>query len=161
MTKLQPQRTRFELKAIFGLLLAIVVTGALAGAISAANTGSSPRNRALHLTKECPPSQYGGLADDYCTITSSNVEAITAGSRIVYLQAAGATSLDSDIVLVVGIGNYALGHVTLDFLTGTGEVTLWGGTGQFRSFHAKAAVSALGGPNWAWDGRYHRGPHDD
>ena len=120
---------------------------------------SSPRHGALHLTKEC--SEYTGLADSFCTITSSNVKAIKVGSRVVYLQAAGPTSLDSDIVLVVGPGNYALGHVTLDFATGTGEVRIWGGVGHFSCFHAKAAVSPLGGPNWAWDGKYRFGRDDD
>lgn len=155
MTKLQPKRTRLERKAILALLLATVVTGAVVGASSAANTGSAPRSGALHLTKEC--SQYTGLADSFCTITSSNVKAITLGSRVVYLQAAGATSLDSDIVLVVGPGKFALGHVALDFATGKGEVTIWGGIGPLSSFHAKAAVSALGGPDWAWSGKYRFG----
>ena len=49
MTKVQPQRARFELKAIFGLLLAIIVTGAVAGAISAANTDSSRTARLVVL----------------------------------------------------------------------------------------------------------------
>lgn len=115
--------------------------------------------RSFHVTKEC--SQYTGLADSCCTITSSNVEAIAVGSRLVYLQPAGPASLDSDIVVVVGPGNYALAHVTLDFATATGEVRIWGGTGQFTSFHAKVAVSALGGPNWAWDGKYRFGRDDD
>jgi hypothetical protein len=152
MTKLHAPRARFAAKAILGLLMAIVVTGMLAAASSAATGASSPRRGALHLTKEC--SEYTGLADSYCTITSSNIKAIKVGSRVVYLQAAGATSLDSDIVLVVGRGNYALGHVTLDFTTGTGAVTIWGGTGRFTCFQAKAAVSALGGADWAWDGKY-------
>ena len=110
------------------------------------------------MTKEC--SEFTGLADSFCTITSSNLTAIKVGSRVVYLQAVGATSLDSDVVLVVGPGNYALGHVTLDLATGTGEITLSGGTGQFASFHAKADVSHLTGPNWAWDGKYRLSPHD-
>jgi hypothetical protein len=154
--KLQSQRTTFRVKAIFGLLLAIVMTGAVARASSAANPGSSPR--ALHVTKEC--SQYTGLADAFCTITSSNVEAITVGSRVVYLQPAGPASLDSDIILVAGPGNYALGHVTLDFATATGEVRFSGGGGELDSFHAKVAVSALGGPNWAWEGKYRFGRHE-
>jgi hypothetical protein len=157
MTKLQPRRTGSGLKAIFGLLLAIVVTGAFAGASSGTNTGSAPRSRALQLTKEC--SEYTGLANSFCTVTSANVDAIKVGSRVVYLQAAGASSLDSDIVLVVGPGNYALGHVTLDLATGTGEVKIWGGIGRFTSFRAKAAVFALGGPDWAWDGKYRFGRH--
>jgi len=109
--------------------------------------------------EEC--SQYTGLADSYCTITSSNVRAIPVGSRVVYLQAAAATSLDSDIVVVAGPGNYALGHVRLNFVTSTGEVTIWGGTGHLAHLHARAAVSALGGPNWAWDGTYRFGEHQD
>jgi hypothetical protein len=62
---------------------------------------------------------------------------------------------------VAGRGNYALGDVTLDFATGTGEVKLSGGAGQFTAFRANVAVSALGGPNWAWDGTYRFGRDDD
>jgi len=158
MTNRQPQRTRSLLRAMLSLLLATVLAGALASASSAA-AGSPQSSRGLHLTKEC--SKYTGLADSFCTITSSNVEAITVGSRVVYLQPAGTTSLDSDIVLVVGPGNYALGHVTLDFAAGAGTVTIRGGTGHFTSFHAKATVSALGGPEWAWVGTYRFGGHED
>jgi hypothetical protein len=158
MTKHQPRRMTFALRAVLALLLATVLTGAVAGPSSAA-TGTVHRSRALHVTKEC--SQYTGLADSYCTITSSNVRAIPVGSRVVYLQAAAATSLDSDIVVVAGPGNYALGHVRLNFVTSTGEVTIWGGTGHLAHLHARAAVSALGGPNWAWDGTYRFGEHQD
>ena len=146
-------------KEIFGLLLAAVAAGAYAGASSAESTRYSSGRRELHVTKEC--GEYKGQAGHFCTIMSSNVEAIPAGSRIFYLQAAGPASLDSAIVLVVGPGNYALGHVTLDFATGTGEVTFSGGTGQFTSFRARADVSATGGTNWAWDGEYHFGLEDD
>lgn len=144
----------------FGLILALVLAGSIAAAARAHNGGGSPtpRQGALHVTKDC--TGYQGEVDGHCTITSSNLKAITAGSRVVYLQAAGATSLDSDIVLVVGPGNVALGHVTLDFATGRGKVTISGGTGQFASFHAKAVVSSLGGTSWAWDGTYSFGPHD-
>ena len=152
MTTLQPPTRRLTVKAVLGLLLAVLVIGGIAATSSAATSASAPRRGALHVTKEC--SEYTGLADSYCTITSSNLKAIKVGSRVVYLQGAGPTSLDSDIVLVVGPGNYALGHVTLDFTTGTGEVTIWGGVGHFEDFQAKAAVSALGGPDWAWDGKY-------
>jgi hypothetical protein len=145
---------------VLGLILTLVLAGSIA-AVAKAHDGPgspSPRSGVLHVTKEC--SEDTGLADSFCTITSSNLNAIKAGSRVVYLQAAGATSLDSDIVLVVGPGNYALGHVTLDFATGTGELTISGGTGDFTSFHAKADVSYLGGPNWAWNGKYRFNPHD-
>lgn len=143
------------------LLMLAVALVAAAGISVAVATASSNHGGQLHMTKEC--SAYTGQADSFCTITSSNIAAITAGSRVVYLQAAGATSLDSDIVLVVGPGSYALGHVTLDLTTGLGEVTLSGGAGQFSSFHARARVTPPGGVNgvdWAWDGKYSFGGHD-
>ncbi len=161
MTKLQPHPTRFELKAIFGLLLAIVVTGGVAGASSAANAGSSPRSGALHVTKEC--SQYKGLAGQYCTITSSNINAIKVGSRVVYTSAAGDQTpgvLDSALVIDGPGHNTAYGHVVLDLSTFTGVVTFSGGTGEFRGFHASVIVSPLGWPNFAWDGTYSFSPRD-
>jgi hypothetical protein len=139
------------------MLAAALVTAA--GVSVAVATASSPHSGGLHITKEC--SEYTGLADSFCTITSSNLSAIKAGSRVVYLQAPGATTLDSDIVLVVGPGNIALGHVKLDLATGSGVVTISGGTGQFTSFHAKVNVSYLGGPNFAWDGWYRFNKHGD
>jgi hypothetical protein len=112
---------------------------------------------ALHVTKEC--SAYTGLAGSFCTITSSNVTEIPVGSRVVYAQAAGATSLDTDIVLnPPSSGNgTAAGHCALDFGTGRGLCTFSGGTGVFTSFHATNAVSHLGGNDWAWDGTYSSG----
>ena len=126
----------------------------------AALSASSPRSGALHVTKEC--SAYTGLAGSFCTITSSNLDAIEVGSRIVYARAAGVTSLDSDIVVdTPGPGNNtAVGHCALDFATGLGLCTFSGGTGKFTWFRASANVSYLGGPNWAWDGTYRFSPRD-
>jgi hypothetical protein len=106
------------------------------------------------VTKEC--SEYLGRAGDFCTITSSNLKQIPVGSKIFYASAAGATSLSSDIILdPPGPGNNrAFGHCALEFATGVGLCTLSGGTGKFSWFHARADVSYLGGPNWAWDGTY-------
>jgi hypothetical protein len=112
----------------------------------------SEHSRPLYVTKDC--TDYQGLADQSCTIKTSNVPAIKPESRVVYLQAAVGPSLDSDIILVVGPGSYALGHVNVDLSTGLGTVRLNGGAGPFRSFHARAAVSPLGGPLFAWEGRY-------
>ena len=139
---------------LFGLILVLVLAGSIAGAARAHDGAGSPSQRhgALHVTKDCV--DYQGQVDGHCTITSSNLKAITVGARVVYLEAAGASSLDSDVVLVVGPGNIAIGHVRLDFATGTGTVTFSGGTGQFASFHARVAVSSLGGTSWAWDGTY-------
>ena len=56
--------------------------------------------------------------------------------------------------------NRAFGHCALDFATGIGLCTFDGGTGKFTGLHASAAVSYLGGPNWAWNGTFSFSPHD-
>ncbi len=121
------------------------------------------RSGTFHVTKEC--SEYTGLAGSFCTITSSNLKQIGIGSRVVYATAAGATSANTDITLYAqGRGNSAFGHVVLDFVTGTGTVTFWGGTGKLSGFEAHANISYLGGPNWVWDGTYRfssKGDTDD
>jgi hypothetical protein len=48
----------------------------------------------------------------------------------------------------------------LNLLTATGVVTLSGGTGEFKYFHAQAAVSPLAPPSFAWDGTYSVNPPD-
>jgi len=157
MTRMQPQRTKFELRAIFGLLLAVVAAGAFAVASSAGNASSPPRSGALHVTKEC--SEYFGQAGEFCTITSSNLTAIDVGSKVIYAQAAGAAGLDSDLVLYTGPGNSAFGHVTLSFATLSGVVTFSGGTGQFRGFEASVIVTYNPTTNlWYWDGTYSFNP---
>jgi hypothetical protein len=143
------------MKKLLVLGAAIVVAAGITVAV--ASSASSQRSGDLHVTKECK--DYSLLADSFCTITSSNLNEIKVGSRVVYLQAAGATSLDSDVVLVVGPGNYALGHCHLDFATGLGLCTFSGGRGQFAGFRASANVSHLDGVNWAWNGKYHFRQH--
>jgi len=151
-------------------LLVLAVTLVAAAGISVAIATASPstsRGGDLHVTKACGDTT--GIL--FCTITGSNLTLIKAGSRVIYFQDPGATTLDSDIALVVGPGNYALGHVVLDLATGDGVVTLSGGAGQFASFHAKVRVTPPGGANpaapggvngtdWAWDGWYRFGGHD-
>jgi hypothetical protein len=118
----------------------------------------SPRSGVLNVTKEC--SHFTGAAGSFCTITSSNLEAIKPGSRVIYTDAAGAAGLDTDIVLDTGPGNSAFGHVKLDLATGIGTVSFDGGTGEFRHFHATADVSSTDGVNWGWNGSYRFSPDD-
>jgi hypothetical protein len=137
----------------------IVLTAALAAATGvgvASVSASSPRSGALEATKEC--SENTGAADSFCTFTSSNLKALPAGSRIVYLSPAGATSLDSDVVLEARPGNRAFGHCLLVFAHLPGECTFHGGTGQFTWFQADVVVSTLDGINWRWEGSYSFSP---
>jgi hypothetical protein len=148
------------MKRAFALVLAVVAAGIAATAGSA-----TQRSGALHVTKEC--SQYDGTAGSFCTITSSNISTIKAGSRVVYASALGAGGLDSDLTIYGSGHNRAYGHVFLDlsaFPFIVGEVTLSGGTGRFAHFHAGPIEVvcdwADNYPNCSWDGPYSFGPND-
>jgi hypothetical protein len=147
-----------SIKAILGVLLAAVLAGAFALASSAGNTGS-PRSGELHVTKEC--SQYFGHAGEFCTITSSNLNAIKVGSRVVYTSAADPIHgvLNSDLVIDGPGANTAFGHVVLDLSTLSGVVTLSGGTGKFTHLHAGPIMVACPAfPACSWDGPYSFNP---
>jgi hypothetical protein len=134
----------------------VVVAASVLAVTASAQSGAGANHRAqpFHLTKTCPPSQYQGQIGGYCTVTSSNLAAITVGTKIFYAQAAGQNSLDSDVILYVSRGNTATGHCELDFLTGVGRCTLSGGTRTLDGIRARVDVSYLGGYDWAWDGTY-------
>jgi hypothetical protein len=116
----------------------------------------SPRSGDLYITKEC--SEFTGQPGGFCTITSSNINAIQAGSRVVYASGLTPPTLDSDITIVRNGNSIAQGHVQLNLLTGTGTVTLSGGTGQFLGFEANVVVTCPGGPSCSWAGSYSFSP---
>lgn len=140
-----------NMKAIFGLLLAAVAAGVFAVASFA-----SDRSGTLEVDKECPPSQYTGGPGSYCTVTSSNLEAAPAGSKVFYLQPA---DLASDVILdPPGPGNNrAFGRCVLDEDL-DGECTFNGGTGKFTHFRATLGVTFLGDYDWRWEGTYSFAP---
>jgi hypothetical protein len=114
---------------------------------------ASSMSGTLHVTKEC--SQYTGEAGSFCTIASSNCDAIPIGSKIVYTEAVTATGgLDTDIVINTPNGDAAYGHVVLDGKTETGTVTLKGGTGRLAKLAGDLNVAPLDAPNYSWDGPY-------
>jgi hypothetical protein len=141
------------MKTTIGLILAATVAAALAVA-SQARTAAPARAGALQVAKVCTGT-YNGQPGGYCTITSSNVAAIPADSKVFYFEAATADGLDSDLVLYASPGNAALGHVTLSFATMTGVITFRGGSGDFRSFRAEADVTYDQQADlWHWNGTY-------
>jgi hypothetical protein len=124
---------------------------------------SFPRSGELHVKKNC--GQYTRLAGGFCTITSSNIEQIEVGSKVVYTVASGPAILDSDVTLdPPGPGNNAaFAHVVLALAAGQGTLTFSGGTGKFTHFSGSAVVTRIGAPadkNWAWDGTYSFDPRD-
>jgi hypothetical protein len=145
---------RFPIRLVV-IVATVLSIAALGPSVLASTAGpSSTRSGQLHVTKEC--SEYTGAADSWCTITSSNLSAIAVGSRIVYLQSLlGDSATDSDLVVVVGPGNVALGHVHFP-PSGPGIVTLSGGSGKFAHFHAHVKVTSNdpAGIVFHWDGPY-------
>ncbi|HET9674174.1 MAG TPA: hypothetical protein VFP31_05130 [Gaiellaceae bacterium] len=114
---------------------------------------TATRSGTLHVEKEC--SEYTGEAGSFCTIASSNVDAIPPGSKVVYSEAATPEGgLDTDIVVNTPNGDTVHGHVVLDGSTQTGTVTLAGGTGEFAELAADLVVAPLAAPSYSWDGPY-------
>jgi len=136
------------------LVLVAAVVAAVSVTVGVAVSASSPRTGTLHLQKEC--SKYTGAAGDYCTIVSSNVDAIGVGSRVYYLAALDGDSFDGDVMLYAGHGNAAFGHCWVNVVTAIGRCTFKGGVGRFEEFRANVVVS----PDPAnevgalWDGKY-------
>ena len=160
---------RHETLKRFAVLIAVFMLTASVTAVSALGVASlssdSAQSGALHVTKECSPPPDGGFtgrAGSYCTIKSSNLEAIVVGSKVFYAEAAGAAGIDSDLYLYTGSGHSAFGHVTLSLATMSGVVKFSGGTGRFRGFRARVLVTYDADTNlWHWDGRYSFAHPDD
>jgi hypothetical protein len=135
-------------------------TAPLTPAVSSANRDGLPdgqpqRSGIVRIVKNCK--DYHGAAGETCTITSSNLEEIKAGSTVVYATGADATGfLDTDIVILSrgGSRRLATGHCALDLLTGDGRCTLVGDKERRREFHADVVVSHLQGADYAWTGTY-------
>ncbi len=98
------------MKRILSLFLGVLAAASLAAAGSARNSveHSTPHSGTLHVKKEC--SHYTGKAGSFCTITSSNLQVIAVGSKIVY--ATPDPGSDSDLTLYSN-GAKAFCHVIL------------------------------------------------
>ncbi len=119
---------------------------------ASAQLSASRGSGALVFTKDCT-NTWAGQAGGFCTITVSNSDLIEVGSTVVYQQPAGATSLDSDVIIYAPLsGNkvgphgkrVASGHCELAFETFLGHCELSGEKGQLKGFQASVDVSCLG-----------------
>ena len=153
-----------NIKTEFALLLAVLVAGtfALASCNSARSedrsSDRSDRSGTLSVDKECPPEQYTGKKGSYCTFTSSNLEAASVGSKVIYLQP---EDVASDVILesLGSVDDKAFGRCVLpDGFNGL--CTFNGGTGEFKDFSARLTVTHLDDVNWHWEGPYTFSPLD-
>jgi hypothetical protein len=130
-------------KLLASLTLAPVLVAGVVfslGKGAATVSADSARNGQLHVTKEC--SAYTGAAGSYCTITSSNLAEIKVGSQVFYdnpiIFSTPTGLFDSDTVLNVGPGDWAVSRCTLDGTTNRGLCTFSDGTSRiFRSGRKK------------------------
>jgi hypothetical protein len=115
----------------------------------------------LHVVKDC--NTFTGSPGSYCAIVSSNLEQIPAGSQIYYDQPSGGPPigamgfLDSNILLYVGPGDWAVARCTLDNNNNRGVCTLSYGTGPLAGVTARVNVTYQPGGDGAlydWDGSY-------
>jgi len=120
----------------------------------------------LHILKDC--SAFTGPNTAYCTIVSSSLAQIpigvignpSAGSLVVYDQPGNnwAGMLDSNVVLYIGVGDWAAGRCTLNPDGNTGLCTFSDGVGRLAGFSARVNVTyaptARDPYLYAWNGSY-------
>jgi hypothetical protein len=153
----------------------VVLVGGMAAVsglphISVGVVSAAGRNGILRITKNC--TQYfaaHGAAGQFCTITSSTLPEIPAAAttRVYYDQAFGLPPigangfLDSNVVLYVGPGDWAVGRCTLDGNFGTGLCTFTDGVGSLEGFRARVAVAPLSTVDFSWVGPYSFRRHEE
>jgi len=115
----------------------------------------SPPRGQLHITKLCPT--YTGAAGDHCTVATSNITELPSGTTVYYDQAFGipAGNLDSNIMIYVSSGNWAVGRCTVEGATGHGLCTVTDGVGPLAGFraHINVVIDATTQITY-WDGTY-------
>ena len=153
MTELQsPQRRSFTAKAIFGLLLAVVMVAAFATAGSA-RTPSQRRRTSRDEGVLSVLRSLRWVLHDHRVEPERDRRRYEGHLRHSSRFQNGMT-LDSDLVLDGPGNNDAYGHVVLDLSTGLGLLTFTGGTGRFSGFHAAVGQRHAPPPPCAWDGSY-------
>ena len=96
----------------------------------------------LHIVKDC--GTFTGVpGSSYCTIISSNLPELPAGTRIYYDQttagpSAGPGYLDSNVFVYVKEGQWAVGRCTLGYPPGL--CTLSDGIGPLAGFTARITL---------------------
>jgi hypothetical protein len=146
-------------KPVFGL--AVLLIASLATFTHSLSKGARPvlassaQNGQLHITKLCP--DYHGGPGDHCTIATSSLAALPPGTTVYYDQALGipAGNLDSNVMLFVSSGDWAVGRCSVEAATGKGLCTVTDGVGPLAGFTARVnvVIDFATGITY-WDGTY-------
>ena len=139
--------------------LAFLTVGLTTGVVPAA--AGERQNGQLHIVKDC--GSFSGVpGNSFCTIVSSNLEVLPAGSQIYYDQvsggpAAGMGFVDSNIFIYVKPGQWAVGRCTIGYDGNPGLYTVSDGSGALAGITARVVVTYKPGGDgalYAWDGTY-------
>lgn len=141
-----------SVKIVRALAGAVIALAAIVPAVSAA-----PNPIPIHLVKDC--STYDGETPSLCTISSSDMSAITVGTKVWY-QGPVLTNnyfLSSNVQFDVGNGSTARGYCIFDARAteSTGLCTFWSGTGNLAGFTSILHVTIDAQGEWHLDGIYY------
>ena len=123
------------------------------------------RNGQLHIVKDC--GTFSGIpGSSFCTIKTSNLPELPAGTQIYYDQIAAGPSagpgyLDSNVFVFVNTGQWAVGRCTVPNDKGPGICTFSDGFGALAGFTARINVTYTPGGSgylYDWNGRYSYDP---
>jgi hypothetical protein len=109
----------------------------------------------LKVSKEC--SQYSGDVPSFCTITESSLDALPAGTKVLYYGpvAKNPNFSSNNVVLDDGAGNTAAGNCIVYFGGGpAGMCAFYAGSGKLAGFQAIVKVTVDDKQIWHWDGGY-------
>jgi hypothetical protein len=109
----------------------------------------------LKVSKEC--SQYSGDVPSFCTLTESSLDALPAGTKVLYYGpvANDPNFSSNNVVLDDGAGNTAAGNCIVYFGGGpTGMCAFYAGSGKLAGFQAIVKVTVDDKQIWHWDGGY-------
>ena len=132
------------------LFAAIVAVGLGVPAVSATTTAHP-----IHLVKDC--STHDGVAPTFCTVSASDVDAISVGTKVWYLGPVLTNSyfLSSNVRLDDDRRNTATGYCIFQSKTAVGLCTFWEGTGRLTGFVAIFDITIDEVGLWHMDGSYY------
>jgi hypothetical protein len=154
-----------KLRRLIGMIVAVPLGGLAVVSLVVPLAAQNGRNGQVHIVKDCA-AESGVPGSDFCTIVTSNLWQLPAGTRIYYDLSPGPTAgpgyFDNNIFVFVNTGQWAVGRCTgpNDIVTvGVGLCTLSDGVGPLAGFSARVSVTHTGSASdYAWDGTYSFNP---